>query len=321
MLQFMGVVTFAIVLGLVFGTYWVFVLRPEDQSTRELRRRLRVARPEAAVKADVVRAVQPVSSMKPLARLLTVSGYTNAIQRDIDRSGLTISVGRLVLTSGFIGILVLAVLSFATNMILIPAALAAGAAALPFLVVRSKANRRLRRFEEQFPEAIDLMSRALRAGHALTTGFSMVADELPAPVGTEFRLLYDRQSFGMPLQDCMRAMADRNPLVDVRFFVTAVLTQRESGGNLGEILDNLAGIIRERFTIKRHVRAVSAHGRITGWVLGFLPLAIAALVTLLAPAHISVMITDPLGRQMSVAAVALQLIGIVIIRRIVDVEV
>jgi len=109
--------------------------------------------------------------------------------------------------------------------------------------------------------------------------------------------------------------------VDVRFFVTAVLTQRESGGNLGEILDNLAAIIRERFTIKRHVRAVSAHGRITGWVLGFLPLAIALLVTILAPAHISVMITDPLGRQMSVAAVALQLIGIVIIRRIVDVEV
>ena len=322
MLQLMTVVTFAIVLGIVFGTYWVLVLRPEYRSTRQLRRRLRLARPAAAVKADVVRTEQPISSVKPFARLLTMfRRSTGTLQRDIERAGLTISVGRLVLTSGFIGILVFALLSFVTNTIVISAALAAGAAVLPFIIVRRKAARRLRRFEEQFPEAIDLISRALRAGHALTTGVSMVAEEMPDPVGTEFRLLYDRQSFGMSLPECMRAMAERNPLVDVRFFVTAVLTQRESGGNLAEILDNLAAIIRERFTIKRHVRAVSAHGRITGWVLGFLPLTIAGLVTLIAPAHMSVMITDPLGRQMAVAAVVLQIVGVLIIRRILDVEV
>jgi len=322
MLQLMTVVTFAIVLSMVFGAYWVLVLGPEDQGTQQLRRRLRIARPAAAVKADVVRTEQPISSVKPFARLLTMfRRSTGTLQRDIERAGLTISVGRLVLTAGFIGMLVFAIVSFVTNMILVSAALAAGAAVLPFIVVRRKAVRRLRQFEEQFPEAIDLISRALRAGHAMTTGLSMGADEMPPPVGTEFRLVYDRQNFGMSLPECLRALAERNPLVDVRFFVTAVLTQRESGGNLAEILDNLAAIIRERFVIKRHVRVVSAHGRITGWVLGALPLVLAGLLVLIAPAHMSVMITDPLGRQMVVAAVVLQIVGVLIIRRILDVEV
>jgi tight adherence protein B len=115
-------------------------------------------------------------------------------------------------------------------------------------------------------------------------------------------------------------MAERIPLVDVRFFVAAALTQRESGGNLAEVLDNLSAIIRERFVLKRHVRVVSAHGRITGWVLGGLPLILAAFLTLVAPVHMSVMITDPLGRQMVMAVIGLQVVGAMIIRRIVNVE-
>ena len=109
--------------------------------------------------------------------------------------------------------------------------------------------------------------------------------------------------------------------MDVRFFVTAVLTQRESGGSLAQVLDNLSAIIRERFVIKRHVRVVSAHGRITGWVLGGMPLALAAILLFIAPAHMLVMITDPLGRQMTIAAIVLQFVGVLIIRRIVEVEV
>ena len=147
---------------------------------------------------------------------------------------------------------------------------------VPFIFVRHKKNQRLKKFEEQFPEAIDLIARALRAGHAFTTGLAMAAEEIPAPVGEEFKLLYDRQNFGMPLPDAMKAFAARIPLIDARFFVTAVLTQRETGGNLGEVLDNLASVIRERFKVKRQVRVLTAHGRITGWILAALPPALAA---------------------------------------------
>ena len=142
---------------------------------------------------------------------------------------------------------------------------------LPIWFVSFMAKRRLIKFEEQFPEAIELLSRALRAGHAFTTGLSMVAEEMPEPVGTEFRLAYDRQNFGMPMPEALRSLGERVPLLDARFFVTAVLTQREAGGNLAEVLDNLAAVIRERFKVKRQVRVITAHARITGWVLAMLP--------------------------------------------------
>ncbi len=125
----------------------------------------------------------------------------------------------------------------------------------------------MRLFEDQFPQAIDLIASSLRAGHAFTTGVSMVADEVPDPTGAEFRLLYDQQNYGMPLPDALKAFARRVPLLDARFFITAVLTQREAGGNLAEVLDNLSTLIRERSRVKRQVRVASAHGRITGWVL------------------------------------------------------
>ncbi len=140
-------------------------------------------------------------------------------------------------------------------------------AAIPYLWLRTAPNKASLKFEEQFPEGIDLISRALRAGHTFQTGLLMVAEEIDAPVGTEFRLLYDRQNFGMPIPEALRSFAERVPLLDAKFFATAVLTQRDAGGNMAEVLDNLSSVIRERFKIKRQVRVLSAHGRITGWVL------------------------------------------------------
>src|SRR6476661_7131337 len=167
-------------------------------------------------------------------------------------------------------------------------------------------SRRLKKSEEQLPEAIDLIGRALRAGHAFTTGLAMAAEEIPKPVGEEFKRLYDRQNFGMQLPDAMKAFAARIPLIDARFFVTAVLTQRETGGNLGEVLDNLASVIRERFKVKRQVRVLTAHGRITGWVLAGLPPALAAAMFVIAPGHLKILTGDPLGVQMIIGALVLQ---------------
>ena len=191
---------------------------------------------------------------------------------------------------------------------------------MPIWFVKFKANRRVAKFEEQFPEAIDLLSRALKAGHAFTTGLSMVAEEMPDPVGTEFRLAYDRQNFGMPMGEALKSLGERVPLLDARFFVTAVLTQREAGGNLAEVLDNLAAVIRERFKVKRQIRVVTAHARITGWVLAMLPPALGVALTLLSPDHMSVLWTDPTGIRMVVVALILQIVGTLIIRKLVDVE-
>jgi tight adherence protein B len=191
---------------------------------------------------------------------------------------------------------------------------------MPYLYLRWKRSRRLAQFEEKFPEAIDLVARALRAGHAFTTGLSMVADEIPDPVGSEFKLLYDRQSFGMPLPDALRSFAERIPILDARFFATAVLTQREAGGNLSEVLDNLAKVVRERFKVKRQVRVISAHGRITGFVLVALPPAVALGFMFVVPEHMKVLVEDPMGIRMIIAAIVMQITGGLVIRKLVNIE-
>jgi tight adherence protein B len=201
---------------------------------------------------------------------------------------------------------------------------AAGAAllvgAVPYAWVKRAATKRMWKFEEQFPEAIELVARALRAGHAFPTGLSMVADEVGEPVGPEFKLLYDRQNFGMPLADALRAFANRVPILDARFFVTAVLTQREAGGNLSGVLDNLAAVIRERFKVKRQVRVISAHGRMTAAVLSGLPPVVAVGQMLIAPDRFKLLFTDPRGQAMLIGAVGLQVLGMLIIRKIVDIK-
>ena len=176
------------------------------------------------------------------------------------------------------------------------------------------------KFEEQFPEAIDLLARALRAGHALTTGLSMVAEEMPEPVGPEFRLLFDQQNFGMPLPQALKSFAERIPIAR-----RAVLRHRRadaarSGGNLSEVLDNLASIIRDRFRVKRQVRVISAHGRITGWILSALPIGLALFFAFTSPEKYRKFYTDPFGMQMIVMALALQVVGVLVIRRIVQIE-
>ncbi|RPJ82293.1 MAG: type II secretion system F family protein [Acidobacteria bacterium] len=205
-----------------------------------------------------------------------------------------------------------------------PWGLAVGAVvglATPPMVLLMKRGARLRRFEEQFPEALDLLSRAIRAGHALTTALGMVAEEAVDPIGPEFRKTYDEQNYGLPLRDALENLAVRVPLLDVRFFVTAVLIQRETGGNLSEILDNLAHVVRERFKILRQVRVHTAHGRYTGYVLMALPAFLIVALWFINPEHIGLLFTERMGQTMLIAAVVLQIFGYLWIKRIVKIEV
>jgi tight adherence protein B len=192
---------------------------------------------------------------------------------------------------------------------------------LPLLFLRVKRTRRLRAFEEAFPEALDLMSRALKAGHAFATGLKMVADEMSEPVGPEFRKTFDEQNFGLPLKDALANLTVRIPLLDVRFFSTAVLIQRETGGNLSEILENLAHVVRERFKILRQVRVYTAHGRLTGYVLLALPAFLAIALSFINPEHMQLLFRERMGHMMLAATVVMQTIGYFWIRHVVKIEV
>lgn len=305
------------VILLVVGAYWLFVIRQEEQ----LVDRLRPRGEKRMHKLGVLRPEERMSSVGPLDSVLQRSSiFTRPLQQIVQQSGLKITLGTLLLLSGCVALLAYLVGVFFTRMQVVGILMAVVALFVPFAYVKRQRTKRLYKFEEQFPEAIDLISRALRAGHALPTGLGMVADEIPPPVGTEFRILYDEQNFGLTLPEAVRNFASRIPVLDARFFATAVLTQRETGGNLAEVLDNLASVIRERFKVKRQVRVISAHGRITGWVLAGLPPSVAAAAMILSPNHIQTLTGDPLGVQMLIAAAVMQLVGTLIIRKIVDIE-
>ena len=317
-----ALLTFALVLALVVVPYWLFVVRGEQGESRQLRKRMKVTVAKGPARPDLMQAETPLSSVPAVARMLDRAGVvTLPLKRRLLQAGLEVTVGTVLLGAAFSGILAFTLVYLVSGWLVVALPFAAGAAFLPLLIVRMMALRRTRKFEEQFPEATELLARSLRAGHAFTTGLTMVADELPDPVGAEFRLVYDRQSFGMPLSDALRDMAQRVPLIDARFFVTAVLTQRESGGNLSEVLDNLARLMRERFTVRREVRTLSAHGRVTGWILVSLTPILSLILFAIAPQHMSLLISDPIGRAMVAGCVVLQVIGIIAIRRIINIEI
>jgi tight adherence protein B len=192
---------------------------------------------------------------------------------------------------------------------------------LPYLYVRKKRKKRMDTLEEQLPEALDFLSRSMRAGHAFSITLQMVGEEIADPLGLEFRTLFNEQNLGATLEAALRNFAERVPLLDVRFFTSSVLLQRQTGGNLAEILTRLAYVIRERFRLKGQVRAASAHGRLTATFLVMLPICLLLGLLLIAPGYIQGMAADPLGRWLIGSAVVLQLIGNFCIRKIINIKV
>lgn len=191
----------------------------------------------------------------------------------------------------------------------------------PLLYVKRKKRRRIEAFEEGFPEAIDLLARSIRAGHAFATGLKVVAEEAQDPVKSEFRHVFEEQKFGLPLEESLLGLGDRIDLVDIRIFVTAILVQRDVGGNLAEILDKISYTIRERFMIRRQIRVYTAQGRMTGYLLGALPIIMGFLIWMLNPGYMNILFITPIGRLLIAGAVVLQIIGFFVISRIVDIEI
>ena len=262
-----------------------------------------------------------LSGIPTLNKMLAKSARASVLQGWLSQAGLKVRAGKFLLAciamTGFLG-LVGYLLTRSTWFT--PFFMAAGAG-IPVGVVVYRRNQRLKQFEELFPEAIDLLARAVRAGHAFTTALELIAQELNEPVASEFRQVFEEQKFGLPIRDALLNLAERVPIVDVKFFVTALMLQRETGGNLAEILDKLSYIIRERFKILRQVRVYTAQGRLTLMILMALPPSCVGLMMVVNPDFIKVLFTDTLGHVLVAAGLTMQTIGYFLIRRIIHIKV
>jgi tight adherence protein B len=196
-----------------------------------------------------------------------------------------------------------------------------GTGLFPIIWLKMRRSRRFKKFAKQLPDSLELIARALRAGHSLQAGFHLVAEESSDPIATEFQRVYEEQNLGIPLDEALRNMTERMPNVDLRFFVTAVVLQRQTGGDLAEILDKIGHLIRDRFEIFGQVQALTGEGRLSGVVLLGLPPALFVAVYHLNPDYVMPLFTDPLGKQMLAGGVIMQLLGALVIRKIVNIKV
>jgi tight adherence protein B len=192
---------------------------------------------------------------------------------------------------------------------------------LPWVWLWNKRATRLKAFAAQLPDAMELVARALRAGHSLAAGLHVVAEEMPAPISKEFGRVYEEQNLGIPLEEALKGMCDRVPNLDLKFFVTSVAIQRQTGGDLAEILDRIGHVIRERFKILGQVKALTAEGRLSGVVLIAMPIGLFLLMLWMKPDYVQLLWTDPMGIKMSIGAIVLVLIGSYAIKKIVDIKV
>jgi tight adherence protein B len=309
-------VLFAVV-ALAAGAGFKYI---ETQRTKKVAGMLKTVSGEATfADTSVLR-----SEVNPDPGILSHLRFYHHTEMYLRQSGLDWTMGRLFLTMailGAIGALLgtkLPVLVFTSLSII---ALGVFFALLPYVYVRIKRKKRLAEFEAQFPEGLDFLARSMRAGHAFSVSLGMLADEFPDPMGMEFRIAHNEQNLGAPVEVALQSMITRMPLLDLRFFVSSVLLQKETGGNLGEILSKLSYVIRERFRLKGQVKAASAHGRITATVLICMPIALMLALMAIAPGYLSGMARDEHGKYLILGSICGQFLGIYFIRRIINIKV
>src|SRR5579859_5893948 len=308
-----------VVAAAAFGLFSIF--DPRSAQARLIKDRLANERkaPERAPEDDLaLLRDEQLSQIPALDSLLRRSSRIAAMQKMLAQAGMDMRAGNFLGFSALAAIAATLIAYFLSNRVEVAWFALLVGFVLPYAYVSIKRNKRFEKFEELFPEAIDTLARA---GHAFTTALEMITNEVSEPIAGEFRQLYEEQKFGMPVRDALMNLTDRVPLVDVKFFVTAVMLQRETGGNLAEILDNLSYVIRERFKIQRQVRVYTAQGRLTMALLMGMPPIIVIVMMLLNPSFIHPLFADPIGHILLVAGIALQTVGYFVIRKIIRIQV
>ncbi len=322
MALFLAGLTFLVIVVVFAAT----LLLSRGKGTQEvIARRLEAiekAQKRGTVTADMELLRDELLSDVPwMHRLLLGWAGAHRLRVFLTQAGLKTKPAKLILLTVMLALGTLVLILLFHGGTVLALVLGIGAGFVPTAVVAMMRSRRLRLFEAHFPEAIDLLGRALRAGHAFTTGMEMIGKELPEPVAGEFRAVFEEQNFGLPLRDAMLNLTERVPLIDVRFFVTALLIQKETGGNLAEILDNLSKVVRERFRIQGEVRIRTAQGRLTAIILMALPPMMIILMRVVNPGYINLLFTDPWGPWFLGVAAVLQVVGSIVLWKIVQIEV
>lgn len=263
-----------------------------------------------------------LSEIPLFERILLSLPRARRLDRFILQAGLDWTVFKLLLSCVALAVAGCLAMTFLVHQsLLLGAALGIALAALPLLYVRHKRNRRLARIEQQLPDVLDLITRALRSGHAFSSGLQMVGDEMPEPIAGEFRIVHDEVNFGVSLQQALTNLSERIPITDLRYFVVAVLIQRDSGGNLTDVLGNLSRLIRERLKLLSKVRVLSSEGRLSAWILGLMPFALGAAMSFLNPDFMKPLWHDPIGIAIIKYMLVLMVFGILVLRKIIRIRV
>jgi len=318
----MVIVLFLLLLAATFAIV-LFVTRPTREEA-ELGDRLaslnRGSGTATPINADILKH-ERYSDLPLVNALLTRLKVAGDINTLIQQANLQWTVGRVIF--GALVLMVAVACGAWMWLRIVPLAVLCGmvAATAPYVYLLIKRRARLRAFESILPEAIDLLARALRAGHSLTAALEMVAREMAEPVGMEFRRVFEEQNFGLPVREALLNLGRRVPIADLRFMVTAMLVQKETGGNLAEVLDKAGAVIRERARLLGQLRIYTAQGRLTGWILGLLPFIVFLLMNFVNPGYAHVLVSEPVGRKAVWLGLALMSVGVYIIRRIVDIRV
>jgi tight adherence protein B len=285
------------------------------EAVREVERRGTLS-PDVKILRDEL-----LSTVPAVNRILLKWAWPTGLKKFVAQAGLTIKPGRIILLSAILAVAAYEFFDYVFQEPILSLIAGALIALLPLGIVAWKRGKRLAKFEEQLPEALDLLGRAVRAGHSFTTGLELIGKECSEPVAGEFRTTFEEQNFGLPLRDSLINLTERVPLVDVRLLVTALLIQKDTGGNLAEILDELSRVIRERFKIYRDVRVKSAQGRLTAGILIAMPLIMMALLGGVNPNYLHILFNDPAGHTMLIVAGLMQIVGSFLLWRIVNIEV
>jgi tight adherence protein B len=317
-----AILTFLVV---VVGFLGIWVFASAGGGQEQIRKRMSSVH-KAERRGDVGLGLKLVrdemmSGVPWLHQMMMKWSWSTKLQDFVMQAGLTLKPAKLLMICGIVGLGSYIGAGYFLPHFYYTLPIGIIAALLPIAYVAFKRNRRLRKFEEHFPEALDLLGRAVRAGHAFTTGLEMISKECAEPLAGEFRTAFEEQNFGLPLRDALLNLTERVPLIDVRFFVTALLIQKETGGNLAEILDGLARVIRDRFRIYREVQVRTAQGRLTAGILIALPIMMLIILGGLNPKYIGVLFTDPKGPIVLAVAAIMQVIGSAILWKIIHFEV
>ncbi|MEM4988764.1 type II secretion system F family protein [Collimonas sp. H4R21] len=263
-----------------------------------------------------------LSEIPLFERILLSLPRARRLDRFILQAGLDWTVSKLLLSCVALAVAGCLAMTFLVHQsLLLGAALGIALAALPLLYVRHKRSRRLARIEQQLPDVLDLITRALRSGHAFSSGLQMVGDEMAEPIAGEFRIVHDEVNFGVSLQQALTNLSERIPITDLRYFVVAVLIQRDSGGNLTDVLGNLSRLIRERLKLLSKVRVLSSEGRLSAWILGLMPFALGAAMSFLNPDFMKPLWHDPIGIAIIKYMLVLMVLGILVLRKIIRIRV